>query len=91
MSDLLKVAVDLGNGTEIACLPAGEEEQFVEELECRCRWLVNTGNDDNLAWILLECLRVCQTVTHVVQPCQLLRVRDDFVTGGRVQPARGFI
>jgi hypothetical protein len=38
------------------------------------------------------CLRVgVQYLTHVVQPRQLLRIRDDLVTGSRVQPARGFI
>lgn len=44
----------------------------------------------------MDAVRICLDVhvqhrTHVVQPRQLLHIRDDLVTGSRVQPARGFI
>lgn len=59
MPDLVEIAADIGNGAEIACLAAGEEEQLVEKLEGCCRGLVDTGNDEDLAWTLLEDILGC--------------------------------
>lgn len=59
MPDLVEIVADIGNGAEIACLAAGEEEQLVEKLKGCCRGLVDTGNDEDLAWTLLEDIPGC--------------------------------
>lgn len=81
MPDLVEIAADIGNGAEIACLAAGEKEQLVEKLEGCCRGLVDTGNDEDLAWTLLEDIlgMHLQNPTHIVRPRQLLRIRHDLV------------
>lgn len=54
MPDLVEIAVNIGDGAEIACLSIGEEEQLVEKLEGCCRGLVDTGNDEDLAWTFIK-------------------------------------